>query len=155
MLQIPSNLVVARVGARRWLAVLLLGWGTVAACMSLIHNVASFFALRVLLGLFEAGAVPAMWLHLATFFPADRCVGHRVYRQTLQHAIHYSIGTLGCTSAIGCSTFQALSSSWVAALISLLFLSEGRPILSQESCVILTKQPGAAIRGHARQAQQS
>jgi ACS family tartrate transporter-like MFS transporter len=73
-LQIPSNLIVARVGVRRWLAFLLLGWGTVAACMSLIHNVASFFALRVLLGFFEAGAVPAMWLHLAAFFPADRWV---------------------------------------------------------------------------------
>lgn len=73
-MQIPSNLVVARVGVRRWLAVLLLGWGTVASCMSLIHAPSSFFALRLLLGMFEAGAVPAMWFHLSTFYPVDRCV---------------------------------------------------------------------------------
>lgn len=73
VIQIPSNLVVARVGVRRWLSVLLLGWGTVASCMSLINNQGSFFALRLLLGLFEAGAVPAMWYHLSTFYPADRC----------------------------------------------------------------------------------
>lgn len=72
MSQIPSNLVVARVGVRRWLAFLLLCWGTVAACMSLINSVPSFFALRVLLGVFEAGAVPAMWYHLAHFYPGDR-----------------------------------------------------------------------------------
>lgn len=73
MPQIPSNLVVARVGVRRWLAFLLLGWGAVATCMSAIHSVGSFFALRLLLGAFEAGAVPAMWYHLSSFFPADRC----------------------------------------------------------------------------------
>lgn len=73
--QIPSNLVVSRVGVRRWLGFLLLGWGTVASCMSLIHNVTSFFILRLLLGTFESGAVPAMWYHLSTFYPADRCVG--------------------------------------------------------------------------------
>lgn len=72
VLQIPSNLVVARIGVRRWLAFLLLGWGTVAACMSLINSVGSFFALRVLLGTFEAGAVPAMWFHLSSFFPSER-----------------------------------------------------------------------------------
>jgi sugar phosphate permease len=60
------------VGVRRWLAFLLLGWGTVAACMSLIDTVGIFFALRVLLGMFEAGAVPAMWFHMSSFFPADR-----------------------------------------------------------------------------------
>lgn len=70
--QIPSNLVVSRVGVRRWLGFLLLGWGTVASCMSLIHNVTSFFILRLLLGTFESGAVPAMWYHLSTFYPADR-----------------------------------------------------------------------------------
>jgi MFS family permease len=75
VIQIPSNLVVARVGVRRWLSFLLLGWGTVASCMSLINTPGTFFALRLLLGTFEAGAVPAMWYHLSTFYPADRCGG--------------------------------------------------------------------------------
>lgn len=45
-----------RVGIRRWLALLLVGWGCVASCFALVHNAASFFALRLLLGVFESGA---------------------------------------------------------------------------------------------------
>lgn len=71
-LQVPSNLVMVWVGVRRWLSFLLLGWGIVASCLCFIHDVPSFFALRVLLGVFEAGAVPAMWHHIGQFFPPER-----------------------------------------------------------------------------------
>jgi MFS family permease len=74
---VPSNLIMIRVGVRRWLSLLLLCWGVVASCGCLIHNVPSFFTLRLLLGVFEAGAVPAMWWHLAQFFPPERCVRGR------------------------------------------------------------------------------
>jgi MFS family permease len=47
-----------RVGISRWLALLLVGWGCVATCFALVHNKATFFALRLLLGMFESGELP-------------------------------------------------------------------------------------------------
>jgi MFS family permease len=55
VLQVPCNLMMVRVGIRRWLALLLVGWGCVASCFALIHNAATFFTLRLLLGVFESG----------------------------------------------------------------------------------------------------
>jgi MFS family permease len=45
----------------------------VASCFALIHDKTSFFVLRLLLGLFEAGATPAMWYSLSQFYPQERC----------------------------------------------------------------------------------
>ena len=73
--QLPSNLVMVRVGTRAWLAFLLVAWGAVAAYFSLVSSPATFYALRALLGVFEAGAFPAMWHALSTFFPRSRCSG--------------------------------------------------------------------------------
>lgn len=72
--QVPSNFVMLRVGVRVWLAFLLVAWGVVASCFALIHNVTSFFVLRLLLGLFEAGATPAMWYSLSQFYPQERII---------------------------------------------------------------------------------
>jgi MFS family permease len=47
----------------------------VASCFALIHDTTSFFVLRLLLGLFEAGATPAMWYSLSQFYPQERCGG--------------------------------------------------------------------------------
>ncbi|KAF8067241.1 ttuB [Scenedesmus sp. PABB004] len=69
---VPSNLVMVRVGCRRWLALLVAAWGVVASCFALVHNAAGFFVLRLLLGAFESGATPAMWWHLTQFFPQHR-----------------------------------------------------------------------------------
>jgi len=70
--QVPSNLIMLHIGVRRWLALLTLGWGCIASFSSMIHNITSFYILRLLLGVFEAGAVPAMWFHLTQFFPQER-----------------------------------------------------------------------------------
>jgi MFS family permease len=55
VLQVPCNLIMVRVGISRWLALLLVGWGCVATCFALVHNVTTFFTLRLLLGMFESG----------------------------------------------------------------------------------------------------
>jgi MFS family permease len=56
--QIPSNLVLRRLSAPVWLGTIIAAWGVVAACCALISSPASFYALRVLLGVAEAGAFP-------------------------------------------------------------------------------------------------
>jgi MFS family permease len=63
---------VMRVGARVWLSVLLIGWGAVATSSAFITNKEGFYAVRILLGAFEAGAFPGMWYYLTLFFAADR-----------------------------------------------------------------------------------
>ncbi|MGC2185062.1 MAG: MFS transporter, partial [Terriglobales bacterium] len=68
--QVPSNLVLERVGARRWIAVLMVTWGIISASMCLVGGVRSFYSLRFLLGAAEAGFFPGVILYLKTWFPA-------------------------------------------------------------------------------------
>ncbi len=68
--QVPSNLLLARVGARRWIAALMVAWGLIASAMMFVQGVASFYTLRFLLGVVEAGFFPGMILYLTYWFPA-------------------------------------------------------------------------------------
>jgi len=70
LFQVPSNLVLARVGARRWIAVLMVIWGIISASMCMVTGQRSFYALRFLLGAAEAGFFPGVILYLKTWFPA-------------------------------------------------------------------------------------
>jgi ACS family tartrate transporter-like MFS transporter len=70
--EIPSNLILERVGARRWIARIMLSWGVVAIAMVAVRGAASFCALRFLLGAAEAGFFPGVILYLTRWFPADQ-----------------------------------------------------------------------------------
>jgi ACS family tartrate transporter-like MFS transporter len=67
--QVPANLILHRVGARRWIFILLLGWGAVATACALIRGAYSFYLLRFLLGIAEAGFFPGVILYLTYWFP--------------------------------------------------------------------------------------
>ncbi len=69
LFEIPSNLILARVGARRWIARILVSWGAVAMAMVFVRGAASFYAMRVLLGVAEAGFFPGIILYLTYWFP--------------------------------------------------------------------------------------
>ncbi|HUM06564.1 MAG TPA: MFS transporter, partial [Terriglobales bacterium] len=69
--QVPSNLVLQRVGARRWIAVLMVVWGMISGSMALAQGPRSFYALRFLLGAAEAGFFPGMIFYLKSWFPAN------------------------------------------------------------------------------------
>lgn len=68
--QVPSNLLLARVGARRWIAALMVAWGLIASAMMFVQGVATFYTFRFLLGVVEAGFFPGMILYLTHWFPA-------------------------------------------------------------------------------------
>ncbi|MTD56049.1 MFS transporter [Amycolatopsis pithecellobii] len=72
LLDAPSNLIMHRVGARRWMARIMIVWGIVAAACATISGEVSFFVLRFLLGVAEAGFFPGMILYLTYWFPAAR-----------------------------------------------------------------------------------
>ena len=68
--QLPSNLVLSRVGARRWIAVIMVVWGVISCSMALITTAREFYCLRFLLGAAEAGFFPGMILYLRNWFPS-------------------------------------------------------------------------------------
>jgi MFS family permease len=69
LLEVPSNLILARVGARVWIARIMIGWGVVSSAMMFITGPWSFAAFRLLLGVAEAGFFPGMILYLTYWFP--------------------------------------------------------------------------------------
>jgi MFS family permease len=69
--EIPSNLMLYRFGARRWLARIMISWGLVSAMNALVIGPNSFYAVRLLLGVAEAGFFPGVTFFLAAWFPAQ------------------------------------------------------------------------------------
>ena len=67
--EIPSNLVLARVGARTWIARIMVTWGIAAIAMMFVRGAASFYTVRFLLGAAEAGFFPGVILYLGWWFP--------------------------------------------------------------------------------------
>ncbi len=70
LLEVPSNLILQRVGARRWIARIMISWGIVAVCMALVRGPASYLSLRFLLGVAEAGFFPGIILYLTYWLPS-------------------------------------------------------------------------------------
>ena len=69
LFEIPSNLLLHKVGARIWIARILVSWGLVAALTGLVQSVHQLYIARFLLGLAEAGYFPGMVLYLTYWFP--------------------------------------------------------------------------------------
>jgi ACS family tartrate transporter-like MFS transporter len=69
LLEVPSNLALARVGARRWLARIMITWGLVAMSMALVRTPWQFYLVRFLLGAAEAGFFPGVIYYLSLWFP--------------------------------------------------------------------------------------
>lgn len=70
--EVPSNLILKRVGARLWIARIMLTWGLVACSMALVHASWSFYTLRFLLGVAEAGFLPGIIYTLTLWYPPAR-----------------------------------------------------------------------------------
>ncbi len=68
--EVPSNLLMRRFGARMWIARIMVTWGIISAAMLFVKSVPVFYALRVLLGLAEAGFFPGIVYYLSTWYPA-------------------------------------------------------------------------------------
>lgn len=68
--EIPSNLILARVGARRWIARIMFTWGLISVSMMFVRSETSFYVLRFLLGVAEAGFLPGILYYLGNWYPA-------------------------------------------------------------------------------------
>ncbi len=68
--QVPSNMIMVRLGPRRWIACIMVAWGLISGAMAFATGTYSFFGLRFLLGFAEAGFFPGMLLYLTYWFPS-------------------------------------------------------------------------------------
>ncbi|WP_426401000.1 MFS transporter (plasmid) [Ralstonia sp. R-29] len=121
LFEVPSNLLLAKIGARRTLSRILLLWGITSAAMLFVTNVGTFYSLRFLLGAFEAGFAPGMIYYLSQWYP-----GARVAR---------AMAIVLCAAPIG-GAIGAPVSTWIMAHLAgtsglagwqWMFLLEGAP----------------------------
>jgi len=69
LFEVPSNLVLHRVGARRWIARIMMSWGAISVAMMFVRTTLAFYVLRFLLGAAEAGFFPGMIYYLSLWYP--------------------------------------------------------------------------------------
>lgn len=70
--EVPSNLILEKVGAKIWIARIMITWGLLSACTMLVTTSTQFYVLRFLLGAAEAGFLPGVLFYLTTWFPTYR-----------------------------------------------------------------------------------
>lgn len=70
--EVPSNVILARVGAKLWIARIMFSWALISGAMALVNGPALFYTLRFLLGVAEAGFIPGILYYLTLWYPAER-----------------------------------------------------------------------------------
>ncbi|MFJ1260336.1 MFS transporter [Cupriavidus sp. CuC1] len=70
--EVPSNMILHKVGARNWLARIMLTWAVISASFAFVSTPTSFYVLRFLLGVAEAGFAPGVILYMTYWFPSER-----------------------------------------------------------------------------------
>ena len=120
LFEVPSNLILERVGARVWIARIMITWGVISAAMFLVQGPVSFYVLRFLLGFAEAGFFPGIILYLTYWFPARE----RARRVALFMAAIPIAGVIGSPLSGALLTLNGLGglAGW-----QIMFLAEGLP----------------------------
>jgi MFS family permease len=72
LVEIPSNIILHRVGARLWMARIMITWGIISSGMAFVTTPTAFYVMRFLLGLAEAGFYPGVILYLSYWYPSHR-----------------------------------------------------------------------------------
>jgi ACS family tartrate transporter-like MFS transporter len=138
LFEAPSNLILEKVGARRWIARIMVTWGLLSAAMALVQGPASFYAVRFLLGLAEAGFFPGIILYLTYWFPwAERSRIVAAFMTAIP--LSSVIGAPVSTSLLGVSVFGL--KGWQT-----MFLLEGLPavVLGVVVWFVLADRPAEA-----------
>ena len=71
LFQVPANVILERMGTRRWIFCIMAAWGLLSASNAFVHSPASFYVLRFLIGVAEAGLTPGMVYYLTLWFPSE------------------------------------------------------------------------------------
>jgi sugar phosphate permease len=139
LFEIPSNLILAKVGARVWIARIMITWGLISAAMAFVHTPMHFYVLRFLLGVAEAGFFPGVIYYLGLWFPAAqraRAVSQFMTATAIAGVVGgpMSAALFGLDGVAGLAGWQ-----WI-------FVAEGIPsvLLGVIVLLYLTERPAAA-----------
>ena len=139
LFEVPSNLLLVRFGARRWIARIMLTWGVLAVAMMFVRTPVQFYIVRFLLGLAEAGFFPGVIYYVSLWFPAahrGRAISRFYVAIPLSNVVMGLIAgpLLGLQGKLGLAGWQ-----W-------LFLVEGLPavLMSLVILLFLPESPAAA-----------
>ena len=137
--EIPSNLIMERVGARRWIGRIAITWGIAASAMALVSGERSFLLVRFLLGAAEAGLFPGMLLYLTYWFP-------NAWRARVNAALVLAIPCAGAFGAPVATSLLELNGLFGIQGWKWMFLLEGIPtvILGFFVLRLLTDRPAKA-----------
>jgi ACS family tartrate transporter-like MFS transporter len=140
LLGIPSNLALSKFGARHWIPVILITWGAIAILTGFVWNSHSFYAVRLCLGIAEAGFLPGLALYSTFWFPAAyraRAIGGYIIAGQFSAVVGGPLSTAlmtYCDHVFGLHGWQ-----WM-------FIFEGAPtiLLGLSFLVLLTSRPAQA-----------
>ena len=139
LLEVPSNLLGARFGARVWIARIMFTWGVLSSAMIFVNGPATFYVLRFLLGAAEAGFFPGVILYLTQWFPQrERARAVGLFMTATAMA-----GVIGAPIS---SALLRLDGAWGLQGWQWLFLIEGLPaiLLVPVVLVYMTDRPADA-----------
>lgn len=121
LFEVPSNVLLKKFGARMWIARIMISWGVISACMIFVKGEWSFYGLRFLLGLAEAGFFPGVIFYLTLWYPSR----HRSTRTAWFVSAIAVSGVIG--NPISGWIMDTLSGAMNLAGWQWLFLAEGIP----------------------------
>ncbi len=139
LFEVPSNLILHRVGARRWLARIMVSWGVISTATAWVSGETTFYVMRFLLGVAEAGFFPGIILYFSYWFPArERAKAVAIFMTAT--AISNIIGAPLSTALLALDGIAGLR-GWQAMLVL-----EGLPAIVVGFAVLayLTDRPEAA-----------
>jgi len=119
--EVPSDVLLKKFGARMWIARIMISWGVISACMMFVRGERSFYALRFLLGIAEAGFFPGIIFYLTLWYPSK----HRSTRTAWFVAAIAVSGVIG--NPVSGWIMDRLSGAANLAGWQWLFLGEGIP----------------------------
>jgi MFS family permease len=128
--EVPSNVLLKKFGARMWIARIMISWGIISACMIFVKGEWSFYAMRFLLGLAEAGFFPGVIFYLTLWYPS-RLRSSRTAWFVAAIAVSGVIG-----NPVSGWIMDRLTGAMNLAGWQWLFLSEGIPSVLIGICVI-------------------
>jgi len=140
LLEVPSNVILARVGARLWIARIMIGWAVASGAMAFVYDGASFLALRFILGSAEAGFAPGIILYLTYWFPQAwraRALGQFLFAIPLSSAAGAPLSTLALTFMDGALGLRGWQWLFVLEALPALFLGVA-------TLLLLTERPARA-----------
>lgn len=139
LFEVPSNVILHHVGARVWIARIMVTWGIVSGLMMFITGPASFLTVRFLLGVAEAGFFPGVLLYFTYWFPA-------VYRARVVSALFLAVPGSNAVAAALSGAILQLDGTWGLAGWRWMFFLESLPaiLLAPVVLAVLTDRPSAA-----------